>query len=41
MTDEPQKRKALDWIDCHPRVGWYVAGLSTLNVVFNILDLFK
>lgn len=27
------------WMDCHPRTGWYVAGISTLNVVLNVLNL--
>lgn len=29
----------LDFIDRHPRVGWYIAACATLNVVLNVLDL--
>lgn len=28
------------WVDSHPRTGWYIAGVSTLNVVLNLLNLF-
>lgn len=31
----------LGWIDRHPRLGWYIAALSMLNVVLNVLGLFK
>jgi hypothetical protein len=34
-------RKCRDFIDSHPRLGWYVAFLASLNVVLNILDLLK
>lgn len=29
----------LDWLDTHPRTGWYIAVMVTANVVLNILDL--
>lgn len=31
----------VNWIDCHPRVGWYLVVLSMLNLLLNALDLFK
>jgi hypothetical protein len=30
----------ISWIECHPRTGWYIAVLTTLNVVLNLLGLF-
>ena len=27
-----------EWIDCHPRTGWYLAVILTLNFVLNLLD---
>jgi hypothetical protein len=33
------RERCLDFIDCHPRVGWYIAGISTLNVILEILQL--
>lgn len=29
------------WMDRHPRTGWYVAGMSTLNVVLNLIAIFS
>ena len=29
------------FVDSHPRVGWYVAVLATLNVILNVADLLK
>lgn len=26
------------WIDCHPRTGWYLVVILTLNFVLNLLD---
>lgn len=28
-----------EWMDCHPRTGWWLAGIGTLNVFLNLLDL--
>lgn len=28
------------WIDRHPRTGWYVAALSVLNVILNLIQIF-
>lgn len=28
------------FIDAHPRIGWYIAGLATINTLLNLLDLF-
>jgi hypothetical protein len=33
-------RDCLDFIDNHPRLGWYIALLATLNFGLNVLDLF-
>lgn len=27
-------------IDSHPRVGWYVAGVSTLNLILQVINIF-
>lgn len=27
------------WLDTHPRTGWYVATMVSVNVVLNILNL--
>lgn len=32
--------RCLDFVDEHPRVGWYIAGMTTLNLLVNLLDLF-
>lgn len=29
------------FIDGHPRVGWYIAVLATINVALNLADLLK
>lgn len=34
MTD------CLAFVDQHPRLGWYIATLATLNFALNLLDLF-
>jgi hypothetical protein len=26
------------WIEVHPRTGWYIAIMATLNVILNLLD---
>lgn len=28
------------WMDAHPRTGWYVALVSSLNVLLNLANLF-
>ena len=33
-------RDCLDFVDSHPRLGWYIALLATLNFGLNVLDLF-
>lgn len=46
MTDKtpnvkryPQRvRPLLEWIDYHPRTGWYLVVILTLNFVLNLLD---
>lgn len=30
----------LSFIDAHPRVGWYVAALTTLNTLLTLIGLF-
>lgn len=32
--------RCLDFIEKHPRLGWYIATIATFNMVLNILDLF-
>ena len=29
-----------DWIDSHPRTGWYIAVLVTLNFLISVAQLF-
>jgi hypothetical protein len=29
------------WVDTHPRLGWYIAAISTLNVVLTTIHLFR
>lgn len=31
-------RPLLEWIDCHPRTGWYLATILTLNFALNLMD---
>lgn len=33
-------QRCQDFVDRHPRTGWYIAIMATLNVILNILDLF-
>lgn len=40
-AQKPNKNRLLVFVDAHPRVGWYVAVLSTLNVALNLADLLK
>lgn len=35
-----RKAAALRFFDFHPRLGWYIAGVGTLNLLVNLLDLF-
>jgi hypothetical protein len=30
----------LRWIDSHPRLGWYIAVVVTLNLVVTVLQVF-
>jgi hypothetical protein len=45
MTDPCENVKAtgpprlVAWIDCHPRTGWYLACIGTLNVFLTFLTL--
>lgn len=32
--------KFLDYIEAHPRLGWYIAAMATLNVLLNLVDAF-
>lgn len=34
-----RKMRMLGFIDTHPRVGWFIAVLTLLNVVLNLLQL--
>lgn len=34
-----RRRNASEWMDCHPRTGWWLAGIGILNVALNLLDL--
>lgn len=33
------KQRTLDFMDAHPRAGWYIAVTSTVNVLLNLLNL--
>lgn len=37
---EPGSR-LLSWIEAHPRTGWYIAAVSTLNLLVTISHLFQ
>ena len=38
--DQPVKHRSLvEFVDTHPRTGWYIALLLSLNTVLNVLDL--
>jgi hypothetical protein len=30
--------RCLDFVDQHPRLGWYIAILATLNFILNLID---
>jgi hypothetical protein len=30
--------RCLDWIDAHPRTGWYIVIIATLNFLLNLAD---
>jgi hypothetical protein len=32
--------RCLTWIEYHPRTGWYIALLATLNFFLNLVDAF-
>ena len=34
------RERLIRWIDCHPRTGWYLCIIATLNLLLNLLDLF-
>lgn len=42
---KPNRRErwqnCIAWIDRHPRLGWYLFLINFLNVVLNLLNLFK
>jgi hypothetical protein len=31
-------RRCVDFFDTHPRTGWYIAFMATVNVILNLLD---
>lgn len=33
-------RRCRDWIDNHPRTGWYIAFMVTLNFIVTVAQLF-
>lgn len=33
--------RSVAWIDSHPRTGWYVASVVTLNLLVNLVNLFS
>lgn len=41
VKGHPIHSRFVIWIDDHPRIGWYLAALSALNVLLNLLDLFR
>lgn len=32
--------KFLEWIDRHPRTGWYISAVATLNLIVSVVGLF-
>jgi hypothetical protein len=34
-------KKCVDWIDSHPRVGWYVALIVSADLVLHVVELAK
>lgn len=32
--------RTLEWLEDHPRTGWYIAVLATLNFFLNLIDAF-
>jgi hypothetical protein len=39
VEGEVRVKPVRDFIDSHPRLGWWIAGVSTLNVVLNVVEL--
>ena len=35
------KERCFDWIESHPRTGWYIAVVATLNFFLNLIDAFN
>lgn len=35
------KDRLLSWVDSHPRVGWYLCFIATMNLLLNLLELFR
>lgn len=35
------KERTISWVDSHPRTGWYLMVLMTLNLLLSVVDLFK
>ena len=33
-------KSLIEFIDTHPRSGWYIAALAVLNTIFNVIELF-
>jgi hypothetical protein len=31
----------MDWVDCHPRTGWYICVVATMNLALNLIDAFN
>lgn len=36
-----RRDQCIAWIDEHPRLGWYLAIMSLINIALNVADLFK
>lgn len=34
-------KPVVDWIDTHPRTGWYIAVVVTLNFIVSVVGLFS
>jgi hypothetical protein len=32
--------RCLWWLEAHPRTGWYIAIMATVNVILNLIDAF-
>lgn len=32
-------RRIQEYLDCHPRTGWWLASIGVINIILNLLDL--